>query len=83
MTNVHTGHETLMRPRRRPPKTATSARTSRKLFGDKAVKDLSIPLFINMYNHSMNGLNVADQMRYYYSTQRRHLRIGSRSGIPS
>ena len=72
ITTMHSGHETVMRPRRRPPKTATNARTSRKPFGDKAVKELSIPQFINMYNDFMNGVDVADQMRSYYSTQRRH-----------
>lgn len=73
MTTVHTGHETIKRNRRRSPKTATNARTSRAIFGEEAVKELSIPEFIDLYNHFMNGVDIADQIRSYYSTQRVHL----------
>lgn len=74
MTTVHTDHETIMRSRRRLSKIATNARTFRKSFRDKAVKKLSISQFINMYNHFMNEVDIADQMRSYYSTQRRHFK---------
>lgn len=74
MTTVHTGRETVRRKRHRPTKTATNARTSRVLFGEEAVKELSISEFFDMYNHFMNGVDVADQMRSYYNTQRVHLK---------
>lgn len=74
MTTVHTGHKTIIRPRRRPPKTATNARSSREVFGEQAVKQLSIPVFIDLYNHCMNGVDVAHQLRSYYMTQRTHLK---------
>ena len=60
--------------RRRPAKTSTNARTSRAPFGDLAVKKLPIPDFIDLYNHFMNGVDVADQLRCYYDTQRVHLK---------
>ena len=72
MTTVHTGKEIVERLRRRPATTATNARTSRLLFGDKPVKSLAIPQFIDMYNHFIGGVDQADQLRSYYSTQHRH-----------
>lgn len=53
MTTVDDGQTTVTRPRRRPTKTATNARTSRAVFGDSAVKELAIPQFIDIYNHLM------------------------------
>ena len=63
-----------MRLRRRPAKTATNSRTSRAVFGEEAVKLLSIPEFIDSYNHFINGVDVADQLRSYYTTQRAHVK---------
>lgn len=48
MTTVHTGEEWVKSKRRRPPKTATNARTSRKVFGELAVKELLITEFIDI-----------------------------------
>ena len=42
------------------------------VFGDAVVKDLPIPDYIDMYNHFMNGVDVADQLRSYYNTQKTH-----------
>ena len=72
ITTVHTGKEYVERLRRRPGKTATNARTSREIFGEASTKKLSIPLFIDMYNYCMNGVDIADQLRALYTTQRRH-----------
>ena len=46
----------------------------RKVFGDEARKELPIPVFIDDYNHYMGGVDIADQLRSYYSTQRTSLR---------
>ena len=43
ITTVHTDYKIVIRPRRRPPKTAINPRIYRKPFRDKAVKELSIP----------------------------------------
>ena len=64
---VDDGQITVTRPRRRPTKTATNARTSRAVFGDDAVKKLAIPQFIDIYNHFKGVVN---QLRPYYNTQR-------------
>ena len=74
MTTLHTGHEQVYAGRRRPAKTSTNAKTSRAAFKDDAVKAMAIPEFIDMYNHYMNGVDQADQLRSYYSTQRIQLR---------
>jgi len=72
MTTVHNGNETIIRERRRPTATSTGARQTAKIFGSSVQKMLPIPLFIDQYNHYMNGVDVADQIRSYYTTQRRH-----------
>lgn len=60
MTTMATGKESELVRRRRPAATATNARTSRAIFGDKVTKDLWIPQFINAYNYYINGVDVAD-----------------------
>ena len=74
MSTVHIGRKTVETLRRRPAKTSSNARTFRASFGDLAVKKLPIPDFIDLYNHFMNGVDVADQLRCYYKTQRVHLK---------
>ena len=75
MTTMSNGQKKIKRLRRRPAKTATNARTSRAVFSqDKARKELLIPEFIDQYNHYMNGVDNADQLRCYYSTQRVHFK---------
>ena len=58
--------------RKRPPLTASGARQTRKVFGDKVEKELSIPTFIFYYNYYMCGVDIADQRRLYFTTQRIH-----------
>ena len=70
MSTVSDGTKKIVRRRRRPAKSATNARTSRIVFGDAVVKDLAIPDYIDMYNHFMNGVDIADQLRSYYNTQK-------------
>ena len=75
MNTVHIGKQHVERLRRRFVKTFTNARISRVSFGDLAVKKLPILDFIDFYNHFMNGIDVIDQFRCYYDTQRVHLKI--------
>ncbi|KAF2184725.1 hypothetical protein K469DRAFT_579025, partial [Zopfia rhizophila CBS 207.26] len=49
--------ETIERERKRPAKTSTNAACMRLVFGNLAVKILKIPLFIDLYNHFMNGVD--------------------------
>jgi len=39
------------------------------VFGSESRKVLKIPKIIDDYNHNMNGVDVADQLRLYYNTQ--------------
>ena len=48
--------------RKRPPLTASSARQTRKVFGDIDKKELPIPTFIFWYNHYMGGVDIANQL---------------------
>jgi hypothetical protein len=73
MTTVHDGTETIIRPRRRPVSITAASRETAKVFGSEIIKNLSIPLAIDQYNHYMNGVDNADQLRASYITQRRHM----------
>ena len=72
MSTILDGRETVRRLRRRPAKIAMNVHSSRAVFGELATKELETPAFINMYNHYMKGVDNADQLRSYYSTQRVH-----------
>ena len=74
MSTVADPKASIVRRRRRPAATSTSAKTSWAVFGDETTKELPIPEFIDLYNHFMNGVNTADQLRSYYSTQRVHIK---------
>ena len=74
MTTVDRVCDTVRRMRRRPAATATNASTSRAEFGNEAVKEMDIPTFIDRYNHFMGGVDQADQLRSYYTTQRTHVK---------
>ena len=74
MTTVDRAYDAVRRMRRRPAATATNASTSRAKFGNEAVKEMDMPTFIDRYNHFMNGVDQADQLKSYYSTQRTHVK---------
>jgi len=40
-----------------------------EIFGTASKKSLPIPIVIDDYNHFIGGVNIADQLRGYYSTQ--------------
>ena len=60
MTSIDIGQEFVNKMRRKSIKTATNAKTFRVMFDDVATKILSILKFIDLYNHYMNEVNVAD-----------------------
>ena len=64
--------------RNRPLETSTNANITREVFGDLPFMDLDIPTFINDYNHNMNSVDLANQHRQPYDTQR----IAFRTWIP-
>lgn len=53
----------VIRHRKRPALTSTSAKTARQPFGLAPEKDLPIPKFVDDYNHFMGYVDRADQLR--------------------
>jgi len=57
--------------RRKPRETSTNAAAARKPFSDREHRKLlSIPKIDNDYNQYMGSVDIADQLRSYFSTQR-------------
>jgi Transposase IS4 len=64
MTTAHClKNEIVLRYRKRPSSTSTNAYIVRPVFGDEAQKWLHIPRAIDDYNHFMNGVDRANQLR--------------------
>ncbi len=78
LSTVHTVNkvaDAVTRWRRRPQATFTNATNVRKPFeglGPRA--ELKIPRYINEYNYNMGGVDIADQHRAAYKTQRKAMR---------
>ena len=68
MTTAYNLTDTVMRSRKRPSTTSTSASIVRPIFGDSARKDLLIPVAINAYNHYMGGVDIANRLRADFTT---------------
>ncbi|KAF2805046.1 uncharacterized protein BDZ99DRAFT_524772 [Mytilinidion resinicola] len=72
LSTIHNGQNYIAKLRKRPSTVSTGYRQTAKVFGDKARKELDIPDFIEKYNLFMCGVDVADQLRSYYNTERTH-----------
>jgi hypothetical protein len=68
MTTVSDGSEHVSRVRKRP---TAKDKWIREAFGDQPFKRLEIPDFIDLYNHFMNSMDRADQIRTYYRRNRK------------
>jgi hypothetical protein len=66
----------VIQNRERPSLTSSSTKTARKPFGSEPRKDLPIPKFVNDYNHLMNQVDIADQLRSSNAGNRRIRRGG-------
>src|SRR6266516_5343988 len=63
MTTDHVPTEEITRNRKRPKKTSINSTIAREVFDGQYRKELKIPLFIDSYNHYMNSVDIANQLR--------------------
>ena len=63
LTTVFTGDEFEQRVRRRPTTQQPRARPIQRIFGDEAVKTLTVPSFAAAYNDLMGAVDIGDQLR--------------------
>jgi hypothetical protein len=73
LSTVHTVHQAsswVTSKRNRPSETSTNANITREIFEDLPFMLLDIPTFIDGYNHNMNSVDLANQHRQPYDTQR-------------
>jgi hypothetical protein len=71
--------ETILRNRRRLKITSTAGKSVHAVFKDEVRKTLPIPFVIDEYNHQMNGVDLADQLRSGNCGGRRIFRGGWRA----
>ncbi|CAG8524826.1 20923_t:CDS:2 [Gigaspora rosea] len=72
LTTIHVierENSKVERERRQPRITNANSQKLRAVFGDSVRKKLLIPKAINDYNFHMGGVDIADQLHNYYSTQ--------------
>jgi hypothetical protein len=72
MTTGHTPTEKITRNRKRFKKTSTNSIIIKEILDEHHRKELEIPLFIDCYNHHMNSVNVANQLRAIATVTARH-----------
>ena len=63
MTTGHIPIEEITRNRKWPKKTSINSTIAREVFDRQHRKELEIPIFIDCYNHYMNSVDVANQLR--------------------
>ena len=71
LTTIHSLGEDwqITKNRRRPRQTGLNAGHVEEIFGEDGQRELKIPCMIDDYNHHMGGVDIADQLRSYNSTQ--------------
>ena len=70
ITTAYNLTDTVIRTRKRPSSTSTSASITRSVFGNLLVKDLPIPTAINAYNHYIGGVDTANRYQADFTTLR-------------
>ncbi|KAF2803505.1 uncharacterized protein BDZ99DRAFT_481932 [Mytilinidion resinicola] len=74
LSTVHDGQVYVCKLRKRPAPTATGFAQTKLVFGDEFRAWLDIPVHIDEYNLHMCGVDIADQLRSYYNTQKIHMK---------
>ena len=67
---VNKATDLVKRERRRPNKSSINAVIARQPFREEVRKTLSIPTFIDDYNHHMRGVDLINQYRAAYETHK-------------
>ncbi len=62
MSFVLSNDEIIVQLRKRLKETFSKAKTSRVLFKEDAIKELSIPMIMDEYNHEMGAVNEFDHL---------------------
>jgi hypothetical protein len=60
LSTLHSADSFVSCKRRRPGKTSTNEAIARRVFSKEVIKELEIPIFINDYNHYMNGVDLVN-----------------------
>lgn len=70
LSTVHSPSGVVPRARTRPAASSTNGAQFQQCFGSDTVRTMDIPSFIDDYNHSMNGVDLASLYRSSYETHR-------------
>src|SRR6266487_7194993 len=68
ITTAYNLTDTVIKSRKRPSSTSTSASIIRPIFRDSACKDLPISTAIEVYNHYMSEIDIANQLQAVFTT---------------
>jgi hypothetical protein len=58
----------ILKNRKRPKATLTNVKIAREPFRNKSIKLLPIPVFIDDYNHYINRIDKANQLKLSFTT---------------
>ena len=80
MTTGYLLIEKITRNRKRPKKTSINSFIAKEVFDGQYRKKLKISLFINYYNHYINSVDIANQLRaivtVYFSRNEKEFFLG-------